>query len=109
VPSEYTLDLCFIREHKEAPFHSEIERELQRLFAGRGTWYTDFREESGLDIAVAEVKGIASWTNEDEVVAYLEDGMLTDAAEASQCWDHLHGLQVKVSPKLDVGCCRIKK
>ncbi|MFD0698181.1 hypothetical protein ACFQZT_29325 [Paenibacillus sp. GCM10027628] len=109
MPSEYALNLCFIREHTESLFLTAIDKELYRLFAGKGTWYIDEREESGLDIAVAEVKGLAAWASEDEVILYIEENMLPVSIPDSECWEHLQGYQVKVSPKADAGCCRLKK
>ncbi|MEW9701294.1 hypothetical protein [Paenibacillus sp. SI8] len=107
--SEFTLDLCFIREHAESPFDARIEQLLEALFAGKGTWYIDSRVEEGLDIAVAEVKGMASWQNEDELLHYIEESAASDPASGSDCWDSLQGYQVKVTPKEDAGCCSLKK
>ncbi|KQX48491.1 hypothetical protein [Paenibacillus sp. Root444D2] len=109
MPSEFTLDLCFIREHTQSPFYTIIERQLNGLFAGKGTWYIDLREEQGLDIAVAEIKGMAIWESEVEVLRYIEESAQPDLTSEYDCWNHLHGYQVKVSPKADAGCCRLKK
>ena len=73
MPSEFSLDLCFIREHAQSPFSTIIEQQLNELFAGKGTWYVDLREQEGLDIAVAEVKGMAIWESEEEVLSYIEE------------------------------------
>ncbi|WP_054028397.1 hypothetical protein [Bacillus sp. FJAT-28004] len=108
MPFEFTLNLCFIREHTQSPFQSVINQQLQGLFAGKGSWYIDHREEEGLDIAVAEVKGLATWETEDEIIRYIEESARMDSASESACWDHLQGYQVSVSPKLDAGCCRLK-
>ncbi|UJF33840.1 hypothetical protein [Paenibacillus hexagrammi] len=111
MPCEFSLDLCFIREHAPEPFQDVIEGELRKLFAGRGTWYIDCRKEAGLDIAVAEVKGLAAWESEEEVLRYIEDFRESsrDTVPVQDCWDHLQGYQVQVTPKIDAGCCRLQK
>ncbi|WP_079913255.1 hypothetical protein [Paenibacillus sp. 32352] len=106
--SEFALDLCFIREHAQPPFKTALDQQLQELFAGRGSWYIDYREEEGLDIAVAEVKGLGIWESEDDLICYIEDSIENDGNSASSCWGHLQGYQVKVTPKEDAGCCRVK-
>lgn len=109
MPSEFALDLCFIREHAKSPFSTIIEQQLNELFAGKGTWYIDLREQEGLDIAVAEVKGLAIWESEEEVLSYIEEYAACSLTSEHDCWNHLQGYQVKVSPKADAGCCRLKK
>ncbi|NEW05833.1 hypothetical protein GK047_07350 [Paenibacillus sp. SYP-B3998] len=108
MPCEFALDLCFIREHTQSPLQTVIDQQLHGLFVGKGTWYIDHREEEGLDIVVAEVKGLATWETEDDILRYIEESVETDVASESDCWDYLLAYQVKVSPKLDAGCCRIK-
>ena len=109
MPSEFTMDLCFIREHAKSPFYTVIQQQLQELFTGKGTWYIDLREEEGLDIAVAEVNGIAVWENEDEVLRYIEESAESALTSEYDCWNHLQGYQLKVSPRADAGCCYLKK
>ncbi|KRE70463.1 hypothetical protein [Paenibacillus sp. Soil750] len=109
MPSEFALDLCFIREHAQSPFYTIIEQQLNELFAGKGTWYIDLREQEGLDIAVAEVKGLAIWESEEEILNYIEKYTISGEPSEHDCWNHLQGYQVKVSPKADAGCCRLKK
>ncbi|CAH1202230.1 hypothetical protein PAECIP111891_02071 [Paenibacillus allorhizoplanae] len=107
--SEFTLDLCFIREQATSPFYTIIEQQLTDLFTGKGTWYMDLKEEQGLEIVVVEVKGMAMWESEDEVIGYIEESAESDETLGYDCWSHLHGYQVKVTPKADAGCCRLKK
>ncbi|MNG08878.1 hypothetical protein D3C84_922660 [compost metagenome] len=109
MPSEFALDLCFIREHTETPFYTMIDNQISALFAGKGNWYIDLREDKGLDIAVVEVKGMGAWVNEDEILSYIEERAQFAPTSDSSCWTHLHGYQVMVSPKVDAGCCRLKK
>ncbi|MCS7461523.1 hypothetical protein N0M98_15330 [Paenibacillus doosanensis] len=108
MPTEFALDLCFIREHGQLPLPTLIDRELQKLFAGRGSWYIDFKVKEGLDIAVAEVKGLGTWETEDELLQYIEESMEQDSDSAEDSWEYLQGYQVKVWPKIDAGSCRIK-
>ncbi|OXM87556.1 hypothetical protein [Paenibacillus rigui] len=108
MPCEFQMDLCFIREHTPSPFQTVIAGQLNRLFTGRGTWYIDYRVEDGLDIAVAEVKGLAAWETEDEVLRYVEENASMDLEAEADCWNHLQGYQLKVSPKVDAGCCRLQ-
>ncbi|OAS13450.1 hypothetical protein [Paenibacillus oryzisoli] len=109
MPSEFALDLCFIREHAQSPFYMIIEQQMSELFAGKGTWYVDHREQEGLDIAVAEVKGLSTWESEDDVLSYIEEYAGSGLPAELDCWIHLQGYQVKVMPKADAGCCRLKK
>ncbi|KRF04162.1 hypothetical protein ASG89_22555 [Paenibacillus sp. Soil766] len=107
MPSEFTLDLCFIREHAQSPFYTIIEQQMSELFVGKGTWYVDLREQEGLDIAVAEVKGLAIWESEADVLRYIEAHTGSGLPAEQDCWVHLQGYQVKVMPKADAGCCRL--
>ncbi|MBE1445875.1 hypothetical protein [Paenibacillus sp. OAS669] len=106
--SEFALDLCFIREHAQPPFKTVLDQQLRELFVGRGSWYIDYREEDLLDIAVAEVKGLGIWESEDDLLCYIEDFIEKDGDSAPNSWQHLQGYQVKVTPKVDAGCCRVK-
>jgi len=106
VASEFMLDLCFIREeHAEAPFLTLIDRQLNELFSGKGTWYIEHKMEDGLEIAVAEVKGIGTWDCEDDLLAYIEE---TAADHIADCWEFLQGYNVQVIQKIDAGSCRLK-
>jgi|GEM_PF-1101185 len=108
MPHEFALDLCFIREHSQLPLQAFIDRQLRDLFSGRGSWYIDCREEDGLDIAVAEVKGLGTWESADELLRYIEHSLEQDDRAEAGCWDHLQGYQVKVFEKMDAGCCQVK-
>ncbi|MDD9267091.1 hypothetical protein ACFPES_08660 [Paenibacillus sp. GCM10023248] len=109
MPSEFALDLVFIREHTDTPFYTVIDNQISALFTGKGNWYIDLREDEGLDIAVVELKGMGAWDNENELLSYIDDRVPYDSSSDISCWNHLHGYQVKVSPKVDAGCCRLKK
>ncbi|MCZ8515270.1 hypothetical protein O9H85_23215 [Paenibacillus filicis] len=93
-----------MREHTpESPMTGIIELELQQMFAGRATWHTVTKRDQDLDISVVEIKGLAAWSNEDEVLDYVETRMQSD------CWEWLNGYQVNVILKEDAGSCRWKK
>lgn len=103
--SEFSLDLCFIREADvpgEPDFKETVEQELRVLFAPYGQWTVSLKREGPVDIAVAEMKGIGPWCSEDETLAYVE----TKAGE--RFWQWLQGYRLQVEPKEDAGCCKCK-
>jgi len=106
MPSEFTLDLCFIRKPKRTPFQTMIYQQLHELFNGKGTWYMDYKEEEGLEIAIAEVKGLGTWECEEDLLRYIEESVLD---QTQDCWDYLQGYQVQVIPKVDAGSCRLTR
>lgn len=104
MPSEFMLDLCFIRPATENPdFFLEIETEIRALFQDSGTWYVDGKTADGLDIATVEINGLSHWETEDNVIAYVETRM------TSECWNWLQGYKLRVVPKEDVGPCERKR
>ncbi|MGG1519998.1 hypothetical protein ABE504_31725 [Paenibacillus oryzisoli] len=105
MPCEFTLDLCFIRDDAQISLPAMIDRQLHGMFAGKGTWYIDHKVEDGLEIAVAEVKGMGTWESEGELLRYIEE---TGTDPTQDIWDYLQGYQVQVIPKVDAGCCRLK-
>jgi len=109
VPSEFAVDLCFIRAYGENPvsMRTEIEAELTRIFALSGTWFMEVsrsKEEAGreLEIAVVQVQGLSHWKTEQEVLDDLEGRM------ESECWSWLNGYRMAVIPKEDAGPCAMK-
>jgi len=90
--SETYLDFCFVREHK-GPFAEEIDSLLKALFKGvRVSWYLDEKTEEGVDIVVAEVKGMSRWQTEDEVIEHIEEHARDDF------WNYLQGYKLFVYP-----------
>jgi hypothetical protein len=105
VLSEFTMDLCFIREagtQGEPDFKAAVEQEIQKLFAPYAKWSVTLKKEDAVEIAVAEMKGIGPWQTEDDTLAYVE----TKAGE--QFWEWLQGYRLQVEPKEDAGCCKCK-
>ncbi|PZD95583.1 hypothetical protein DNH61_13735 [Paenibacillus sambharensis] len=103
MPSEYTLNMCFIRPAGDAAgFHHEIEQEMTRLFHKGVRWSAERKLQDELDIAVVEVNGLTHLNTEEEVLGSLEDRMDSD------CWEWLGGFELHVIPKIDAGACRLK-
>ncbi|MFC7060980.1 hypothetical protein [Halobacillus seohaensis] len=90
--NETFLDFCFIREGSGG-FSKEINEIFTNLFKGqRLHWYLDARVERGLEIIVAEVKGMSRFGSEGEVEEYLED----HADESF--WKVLQGYHFQIHP-----------
>lgn len=101
--SEFSVDLCFIREERlqDSPSIKEaVEKELLRLFEPYARWSVDTKKDGSLEIAVAEMKGICPWQTEEELLHYME----TAAGEAF--WSWLQAYRLQVEPKEDAGSCK---
>lgn len=98
--SETYLDFCFIRK-SAGNFAAEIDEMLSKLFKGiRLNWYLDEKVEDGVEIVVAEVKGMSKWQSENETIEFIEDH-----AEES-FWDYLQGYKFFIYPaKKGCGSC----
>ncbi|WP_071396269.1 hypothetical protein [Bacillus tuaregi] len=98
--SETYLDFCFVRE-KAGDFAVEIDRLLTELFKDiRLNWYLDEKTEDGIEIVVAEVKGMSRWQSEEETIEFIEE----HADE--EFWQYLQGYQMNVYPaKRGCGSC----
>lgn len=98
--NETYLDFCFMRE-ASGHFASEIHRMLTDLFKGiRLNWYLDEKTKDGVDIVVAEVKGMSRWESEEETIRFIEE----HADEAF--WSYLQGFQMNIYPvKRGCGSC----
>ncbi|SET02483.1 hypothetical protein SAMN05216389_104210 [Oceanobacillus limi] len=98
--SETFLDFCFV-EKETGNLSNKIESTFEGLFKHerRLHWYLNKKVENGLEIIVAEVKGISKWQTEDEVIDYLE----SNAEEGF--WNSLQGYQLQVLP-VSRGCCK---
>ncbi|MBB6454028.1 hypothetical protein HNQ94_002479 [Salirhabdus euzebyi] len=98
--SEAYLDFCFVRE-ASGTLAKDVNVMFEELFENhrRLHWYLDEKEEQGVEIVVAEVKGMSKWKSEDDVIDYLED----KAGETF--WHALQGYQFQVLPVMK-GCCK---
>lgn len=98
--SETYLDFCFVRE-ASGNFASEVDQMLTELFKGvRLNWYLDEKNEGGMDIVVAEVKGMSKWESEDETIDFIEDHA------GDSFWRYLQGYQMYIYPaKRGCGSC----
>ncbi|CAM3653220.1 hypothetical protein [Cytobacillus oceanisediminis] len=98
--SETYLDFCFVRE-ASGNFALEVDQMLTELFKGvRLNWYLDEKNEDGMDIVVAEVKGMSKWGSEDETIDFIEDHA------GDSFWRYLQGYQMYIYPaKRGCGSC----
>lgn len=97
--NETFMDFCFIR-NAAGNFSKEISAMLERLFKGqRLYWYLDEKTQMGLEIVVAEIKGMSTWKNEEEVCRFLEK----EAGEPF--WSLLQGFIVSIYPAMR-GCTK---
>ncbi|MDF9761931.1 MULTISPECIES: hypothetical protein [Peribacillus] len=88
--SETYLDFCFIKE-ASGNFAVEIDMLLSDLFKDvRLNWYLDEKSIDGVDIVVAEVKGMSRWESEEEAIEFIE------IHAGDLFWKHLHGYQLNV-------------
>lgn len=90
--SETYLDFCFIRPAK-GNFAEEIDKMLSKIFKGiRVNWYLEEKLEDGVEIVVAEVKGMSRWQSEDETIQFIEE----HAEDAF--WECLQGYKMFIYP-----------
>ncbi|MFA1710228.1 hypothetical protein ACDX66_00755 [Peribacillus frigoritolerans] len=88
--SETYIDFCFVRV-ASVNFASEIDKLLSDLFNGfRLNWYLDEKSMNGIDIVVAEVKGMSGWECEEETIEYIENHA------DDRFWIYLQGYQINV-------------
>ncbi|WMX57874.1 hypothetical protein [Peribacillus sp. R9-11] len=88
--SETYLDFCFIKE-ASGNFATEIDKLLSDLFKDvRLNWYLDEKSIDGVDIVVAEVKGMSRWESEEETMEFIEN------YAKDTFWKYLKGYQMNV-------------
>ncbi|MFE8699561.1 hypothetical protein ACFYKX_02870 [Cytobacillus sp. FJAT-54145] len=98
--SETYLDFCFVR-NAFGGFAVEIDEMLTKLFKGvRVNWYLEEKSAEGIEMVIAEVKGMSRWQSEDEVISFLEQN-------GDNCfWEYLQGYKMFVYPaKRGCGSC----
>lgn len=104
MPSEYKVDLCFIRPQTDASYpFSELEVQMHMLFSAAASCYVERKREEGLDIAIVQVNGLSCWRSEQEVILHMETCMQPETLE----W--LSGYRIQVIPKAYAGTCRLKR
>lgn len=98
--SETYLDFCFVQKSRKS-LVPEINAGFQEIFKRhRLHWYLDTKSKDGLEIVVAEIKGMSSWQTEEDVLDHLEQ----HASE--EFWSTLQGYQFQVLPlKKGSGTC----
>ncbi|MBS4179254.1 hypothetical protein [Lederbergia citrea] len=95
--SETYIDFCFIR-NPAGNFAAEIDNLLRELFKGiRLNWYLEEKTEDGMELVVAEIKGMSRWQSEEDAIDFIE----SHAAE--DFWEYLQGFQLNVYPAMR-GC-----
>ncbi|CAH0345267.1 hypothetical protein [Bacillus sp. CECT 9360] len=95
--NETYLDFCFIRG-EAGGFAGEIDGILQEVFKGkRLNWYLEEKMADGVEIVVAEVKGMSNWHSENETLGYLEENA------GVQFWQYLQGYQMYIYPAKGCG------
>ncbi|UOR10847.1 hypothetical protein [Halobacillus amylolyticus] len=96
--NETYLDFCFIRKETAGEFSKEIRGMFATLFKGqRLHWYLEARVDRGLEIVIAEVKGMSQWTSEREAAEYL------DEHACQSFWEMLQGYRFQIYPATE-GC-----
>ncbi|MEY8732333.1 hypothetical protein AB9M92_08755 [Peribacillus frigoritolerans] len=88
--SETYIDFCFVKV-ASVNFASEINKLLSDLFNGfRLNWFLDEKSMNGIDIVVAEVKGMSGWKSEEETIEFIENHA------DDRFWKYLQGYQINV-------------
>ncbi len=90
--SETYIDLCFVRP-KTGDFALVIDDLLKTIFAKkRLDWYLEEKTMDGVEMVIAEIKGMSNWCSEDETIEFLEE----QAEEIF--WQYLQGYKMFIYP-----------
>lgn len=90
--NETYLDFCFIR-NEAGNFAAEIDTLLANIFKGkRLNWYLEEKRQDGVEIVVAEVKGMSDWPSEADLLLYLEEH------GGEVFWQYVQGYQFCIYP-----------
>ncbi|WP_174731543.1 hypothetical protein [Mesobacillus harenae] len=90
--NETYLDFCFIRP-ETGEFKTEIDQMLSKLFSKVNlNWYLEEKTADGAEIVVAEVKGMSSWSSEEETIEFIEE----HAGE--KFWEYVQGYKLFIYP-----------
>ncbi|QMV44534.1 hypothetical protein [Cohnella cholangitidis] len=105
IPSEYSVDLVFIRPESEMPIpYPDLEDHMKALFKRPHSCFVERRREDRLEIATVQINGLsAAWAEEREVIAHMEERMPIEHLEC------LSGYRVQVIPKEHHGTCALRK
>lgn len=96
--NETYLDFCFIRQKKEN-FSEEIHAILSKLFADvKLHWFLEEKVEQGVEMVIAQVKGMSKWCSEEEAIEFIE------SQAEPVFWDYLQGYQMYIYPVNKRGC-----
>jgi hypothetical protein len=90
--SETYLDFCFIR-NEIGGFSAEIAELLTTTFAKkRLNWFLEEKSIEGIEMVVAEIKGMSDWSTEEETIQFLEEHA------GKKFWEYLQGYKMFIYP-----------
>ncbi|MCL6571274.1 MAG: hypothetical protein K6T88_06250 [Bacillus sp. (in: Bacteria)] len=90
--SETYIDFCFMRA-ETGGFTAEITELLKTTFAKkRLNWFLEEKTIEGVEMVVAEIKGMSNWSTEEETIQFLEE----HAEE--KFWEYLQGYKLFIYP-----------
>jgi len=95
--SETYIDFCFVRP-EIGDFALVIDELLKQIFAKkRLNWFLEEKTYEGIEMVVAEIKGMSNWQSEEETIQFIEE----HAGDAF--WEYLQGYKMFIYPVLR-GC-----
>ncbi|NRD78042.1 hypothetical protein HPT25_11660 [Bacillus sp. BRMEA1] len=95
--SETYIDFYFVRP-LEGGFALVIDELLKKVFTKKQlNWYLEEKYVEGVELVIAEVKGMSSWAYEDEAIEFLEENA------DQRFWKFLQGYKMFIYPVLR-GC-----
>jgi len=95
--SETYIDFCFVRP-EIGDFALVIDELLKQIFAKkRLNWFLEEKTYEGIEMVVAEIKGMSNWQSEEETIQFIEE----HAGDAF--WEYLQGYKMFIYPVLG-GC-----
>jgi len=95
--SETYIDFCFVRP-EIGDFALVIDELLKQIFAKkRLNWFLEEKTYEGIEMVVAEIKGMSNWQSEEETIQFIEE----HAGDAF--WGYLQGYKMFIYPVLR-GC-----
>jgi len=90
--SETYIDFCFMRP-VVGDFAAEIDRLLKSTFAKkRLNWFLEEKTMDGVEMVVAEIKGMSDWSSEEETILFI------DEHAEEQFWEYLQGYKMFIYP-----------
>jgi hypothetical protein len=95
--SETYLDFCFVRE-QTGDFTTVIDELLKNMFGKkRLNWFLEEKTMDGVEMVIAEVKGMSDWDSEEATIQFIEENA------DQKFWDYLQGYKMFIYP-VKKGC-----